>query len=129
MHYASRLHCRDERRLQKISAHEISEFKAEYRTRIPGHDAESLTDEDLLREAMNTVGKAGKLGEHVTCVVFGLSLLCGAHGAFPSEPCRPSEAGVLPFPYSARNSIDTASRLDKVKPAERDSQRKLTLPF
>ena len=27
------------------------------------------TDEDLLREVMNTVGKPGKLGEHVTCVV------------------------------------------------------------
>ena len=30
---------------------------------------ENLTDEDLLREVMNTVGKAGKLGEHVKCVV------------------------------------------------------------
>ena len=29
----------------------------------------TLTDEDLLREVMNTVGKAGKLGEHVNCVV------------------------------------------------------------
>jgi type III restriction enzyme len=34
-----------------------------------GRDAENLTDEDLLREVMNTVGKAGKLGEHVKCVV------------------------------------------------------------
>ena len=32
------------------------EFKAEYRIRFPGRDAESLTDEDLLREVMNTVG-------------------------------------------------------------------------
>ena len=32
-------------------------------------DAESLTDEDLLREVMNTVGKPGKLGEQVKCVV------------------------------------------------------------
>ncbi len=54
---------------KKIAAHEISEFKAEYRTRFPGRDAENLTDEDLLREVMNTVGKAGKLGEHVKCVV------------------------------------------------------------
>ncbi len=30
---------------------------------------EELTDEDLLREVMNTVGKAGKLGEHVRAVV------------------------------------------------------------
>jgi type III restriction enzyme len=54
---------------KKIAAREIDEFKAEYRVRFPGRDAESLTDEDLLREVMNTVGKAGKLGEHVKCVV------------------------------------------------------------
>ncbi|MBL7040109.1 MAG: DEAD/DEAH box helicase family protein [Pirellulaceae bacterium] len=54
---------------KKIAAREIDEFKAEYRTRFPGRDADKLTDEDLLREVMNTVGKAGKLGEHVKCVV------------------------------------------------------------
>ena len=54
---------------KKIAAREIEEFKAEYRARFPGRDAESLTDEDLLREVMNTVGKAGKLGEHVKCVI------------------------------------------------------------
>ena len=54
---------------KKIAAREIDEFKAEYRARFPGRDAESLTDEDLLREVMNTVGKAGKLGEQVKCVV------------------------------------------------------------
>jgi type III restriction enzyme len=54
---------------KKIAAHEIDEFKTEYRARFPGRDAETLTDEDLLREVMNTVGKAGKLGEHVKCVV------------------------------------------------------------
>jgi type III restriction enzyme len=54
---------------KKIAAREIDEFKTEYRARFPGRDAESLTDEDLLREVMNTVGKAGKLGEHVKCVV------------------------------------------------------------
>ncbi|MBI2066820.1 MAG: DEAD/DEAH box helicase family protein [Deltaproteobacteria bacterium] len=48
---------------------EIDEFKEEYRVRFPGRDAEELTDEDLLREVMNTVGKPGKLGEHVKCVV------------------------------------------------------------
>ena len=53
---------------KKIAAREIEEFKAEYRARFPGRDAEDLTDEDLLREVMNTVGKAGKLGEHVRCV-------------------------------------------------------------
>lgn len=54
---------------KQIAAREIDEFKAEYRARFPGRDAEHLTDEDLLREVMNTVGKAGKLGEHVKCVV------------------------------------------------------------
>jgi type III restriction enzyme len=54
---------------KQIAAREIAEFKAEYRARFPGRDAESLTDEDLLREVMNTVGKTGKLGEHVRCVV------------------------------------------------------------
>jgi len=54
---------------KKIAAREIDEFKAEYRARFPGRDAENLTDEDLLREVMNTVGKAGKLGEYVKCVV------------------------------------------------------------
>jgi Type III restriction enzyme, res subunit. len=54
---------------KKIAANEVEEFKSEYRIRFPGRDAENLTDEDLLREVMNTVGKAGKLGEHVKCVV------------------------------------------------------------
>ena len=54
---------------KKIAAREIEEFKAEYRARFPGRDADNLTDEDLLREVMNTVGKAGKLGGHVKCVV------------------------------------------------------------
>ena len=54
---------------KKIAAREIEEFKAEYRAAFPGRDAEELTDEDLLREVMNTVGKPGKLGEHVKCVV------------------------------------------------------------
>lgn len=54
---------------KKIAAREIEEFKEEYRRRFPGRDAEDLTDEDLLREVMNTVGKKGKLGEGVKCVV------------------------------------------------------------
>ena len=54
---------------KRIATREIEEFKTEYRTRFPGRDADALTDEDLLREVMNTVGKPGKLGEHVRCVV------------------------------------------------------------
>ncbi len=51
------------------AATEIEAFKQEYRRRSPGSDAEKLTDEDLLREVMNTVGKKGKLGEAIRCVV------------------------------------------------------------
>ncbi len=52
-----------------IASREIEEFKHEYRIRYPGADTDKLTDEDILREVLNTVGKAGKLGEHVRCVV------------------------------------------------------------
>jgi type III restriction enzyme len=48
---------------------ELAAFKAEYRRRNPGADVEKITDEELLREVMNTVGKKGKLGEQVRCVV------------------------------------------------------------
>jgi type III restriction enzyme len=51
------------------AAAEIDEFKTELLQRFPGRDVSDLSDEDLLREVMNTVGKPGKLGEQVRCVV------------------------------------------------------------
>jgi type III restriction enzyme len=54
---------------KKMAALAIEEFKREYSIRFPGREASKLTDEDLLREVMNTVGKPGKLGENVKCVV------------------------------------------------------------
>ena len=54
---------------KKIAAIEIEEFKEDYRARFPGRDVNDLSDEDILREVMNTVGKVGKLGESVRCVV------------------------------------------------------------
>ncbi|HBE56846.1 MAG TPA: restriction endonuclease subunit R [Cyanobacteria bacterium UBA11149] len=54
---------------KKIAAVEIAEFKAEYRERYPGQDPDKISDEDLLREVLNTVGKVGKLGEQIRCVV------------------------------------------------------------
>ena len=54
---------------KKISAKEIERYKAEIRARSPGLNADKITDEDLLREVMNTVGKPGKLGEQIKCVV------------------------------------------------------------
>ncbi len=54
---------------KRVARREIEEFRREYRRRYPGRDVASLTDEDLLREVMNTVGKPGRLGERVRCVV------------------------------------------------------------
>ncbi len=54
---------------KSAAAAEIEAFKTDFRRRNPGADADALTDEDLLREVMNTVGKRGKLGEGVRCVV------------------------------------------------------------
>jgi type III restriction enzyme len=48
---------------KRIAAREIEVFKAEYRARFPGRDAEALDNANLLREVTNTVGKPGKLGD------------------------------------------------------------------
>jgi len=54
---------------KKVATAEIEEFKQELRIRFPGRDPDDISDEDLLREVMNTVGKPGKLGADVRCVV------------------------------------------------------------
>jgi type III restriction enzyme len=51
------------------AAREIEAFNQAYRLRNPGADVDKITDADLLREAMNTIGKKDKLGEHIRCVV------------------------------------------------------------
>ncbi len=49
---------------------EIERFRREIRERTGDQrQADNLTDQDLLREVMNTVGKAGRLGESIRCVV------------------------------------------------------------
>ncbi len=52
-----------------IASREIEEFKHDYRLRSSGKDPETITEEELLREVLNTVGKPGKLGADVRCVV------------------------------------------------------------
>jgi type III restriction enzyme len=48
---------------------EIARFKADY-TRIHGQGAvDKLTDGQILREVVNTVGKRNSLGSHIRCVV------------------------------------------------------------
>ncbi len=54
---------------KKVFADEIEIFKRDY-TRIHGQgSAENITDAQILREVVNTVGQQGKLGEHIRCVV------------------------------------------------------------
>jgi type III restriction enzyme len=48
---------------------EIDAFKIARAQRYGQSAADNITDEDLLREVMNTVGKPGQLGEQVRCVV------------------------------------------------------------
>jgi len=54
---------------REIAADEIDRFRRELAHRKGSAEVEKLTDQDLLREVMNTVGKEGKLGESVRCVV------------------------------------------------------------
>ena len=54
---------------RKVAAGELETFKRELRNRGELQKAENLTDADILREVMNTVGKPGKLGESIRCVV------------------------------------------------------------
>jgi type III restriction enzyme len=54
---------------KKAAGVEIERFKDDFRRRYPGRDVESITDNELLREVLNTVGKEGRLGESIKCVV------------------------------------------------------------
>jgi type III restriction enzyme len=57
-------------RFRQMAADEIERFRRAIVERTGNAvDAENLTDQDLLREAMNTVGKPGELGAEVRCVV------------------------------------------------------------
>ena len=54
---------------RKLAADEIERFRRDIRERGDLQAAENITDQDLLREVMNTVGRPGKLGESIRCVV------------------------------------------------------------
>ncbi len=60
-----------ESNFRAIAAEEIKAFKRDMRQRTSKdhNEIDKITDQDLLREVMNTVGKKGKLGESVRCVV------------------------------------------------------------
>jgi type III restriction enzyme len=48
---------------------EIEEFKKNYAQQHGGGSTDDITDAEILREVVNTVGKPGKLGSHVKCIV------------------------------------------------------------
>ena len=53
-----------------MAADEIDRFRREIIERTGDRQqAENITDQELLREVMNTVGKQGRLGESIRCVV------------------------------------------------------------
>ncbi len=55
---------------RRMASDEIERFRREIIQRTGNQrDAENITDQDLLREVMNTVGKQGRLGESIRCVV------------------------------------------------------------
>lgn len=54
---------------RKAAEAEIDQFRREKAQREGAGAVEAVSDEDLLREVMNTVGKEGRLGEQIRCVV------------------------------------------------------------
>ncbi|MBU6359654.1 MAG: DEAD/DEAH box helicase family protein [Chloroflexi bacterium] len=55
---------------RSMAGDEIERFRREIVERSGNReDAKNLTDQDLLREVMNTVGKTGRLGADIRCVV------------------------------------------------------------
>lgn len=55
---------------RKMASDEIERFRREIVERTGDRkQAENIADQDLLREVMNTVGKSGRLGDSIRCVV------------------------------------------------------------
>ena len=59
-----------DKNFRDMASDEIDRFRREIIERTGDRrQAEKITDKDLLREVMNTVGKPGRLGESIRCVV------------------------------------------------------------
>ncbi len=54
---------------KQVFAVELERFKQEYRLRHPEKSVDNITEAEILREVVNTVGKKGLLGAEVRCVV------------------------------------------------------------
>jgi type III restriction enzyme len=59
-----------DKNFRNMASDEIERFRREIIERTGDRrQAENITDQDLLREVMNTVGKEGRLGDSIHCVV------------------------------------------------------------
>ncbi|MES9874579.1 MAG: BPTD_3080 family restriction endonuclease [Candidatus Sedimenticola sp. 6PFRAG7] len=58
-----------DKNFRAMAATEIEQFKREMKQRSGAGDVGEISDAELLREVMNTVGKKDRLGEQVRCVV------------------------------------------------------------
>ena len=59
-----------DKNFRSMASDEIERFRRERVERTGNvREAENITDQDLLREVMNTVGKEGRLGQSIRCVV------------------------------------------------------------
>ncbi len=59
-----------DRKFRDMAVDEIERFRREIIERTGSrHQADNISDQDLLREVMNTVGKPGRLGDSIRCVV------------------------------------------------------------
>ena len=58
-----------DKNFRDMASVEIDQFKRDRATRMGAAEAADITDQDLLREVMNTVGRKGRLGEAIRCVV------------------------------------------------------------
>ncbi len=59
-----------DKNFHEMAADEIDRFRREIVERTGDRrQAENITEQDLLREVMNTVGKQGRLGDSIRCVV------------------------------------------------------------
>ncbi|MBF2761106.1 MAG: DEAD/DEAH box helicase family protein [Ectothiorhodospiraceae bacterium AqS1] len=59
-----------DKNFREMAVDEIDRFRREIIERTGDrHKAENLSDQNLLREVMNTVGKPGRLGDSIRCVV------------------------------------------------------------
>ena len=54
---------------KRVFAPEIEHFKRDYRVIHGSAAADNITEAEILREVVNTVGKRGTLGAHIRCVV------------------------------------------------------------